>query len=81
MVTGKPELEIKATPTEFDIKATITEFDMANANLGDHRRQTMTQLSYEESFFDLQQTFSAQYFKVSLTLSHWIVGASVEKRL
>ena len=50
MVTGKPELEIKVTPTEFDIKATITEFDMENANLGDHRIQTMTQLSYEESF-------------------------------
>ena len=53
MVTGKPELEIKATPNEFD---------MENAHLGDYRRQTMRQLSYEESFFVLQQTFSAQYF-------------------
>ena len=53
MVTEKPQLEIKATPTEFD---------MENVHLGDYRRQTMRQLSYEESFFDLQQTFSAQYF-------------------
>ena len=30
MVTGKPELEIKATPTEFH---------MENAHLGDYRRQ------------------------------------------
>ena len=69
MVTGKPELEIKATPTEFDIKATTTEFDMENANSGDYRRQTMTQLSYEESLFDLQQTFSAQYFNSWIVLS------------
>ena len=53
MVTGKPELEIKATPTEFHMK---------NVQLGNYRRQTMRQLSYEVSFFDLQQTFSAQYF-------------------
>ena len=52
-MTGKPELEIKAAPTEFH---------MENAHLGDYRRQTMRQLSYEESFFDLQQTFSTQYF-------------------
>ena len=52
-MTGKPELKIKATPTEFD---------MENAQLGDYRRQTMRQVSYEESFFDLQQTFRAQYF-------------------
>ena len=52
MVTGKPKLEIKPAPTEFHMK---------NAHLGDYRRQTMRQLSYEEYFFDLQQTFSAQY--------------------
>ena len=57
-MTGKPELEIKAAPTEFH---------MENAQLGDYRRQTMIQLSYEESFLDLQQTFSAQY------LNSWIV--------
>ena len=32
MVTGKPQLEIKATPTEFHTE---------KANLGDYRRQTM----------------------------------------
>ena len=53
MVTGKPELEIKATPTEFD---------MENAHLGDYRRQTIRQVSHEESFFDLQQTFRTRYF-------------------
>ena len=53
MVTGKPKLEIKPAPTEFQMK---------NAHLGDYRRQTMRQLSYEEYFFDLQQTFSFQYF-------------------
>ena len=53
MVTGKPELEIKPAPTEFK---------MQNAHLGDYRRQTMRQLSYEVSFFDLQQTFRAMYF-------------------
>lgn len=53
MVPGKPELEIKATPNEFD---------MENAHLRDYRRQNMRQLCYEESFFVLQQTFSAQYF-------------------
>ena len=59
-VTGKPKLEIKATPTEFD---------MENARLGDYRRQIMRQLSYEEYFFDLQQTFSAQYFNSWIVLS------------
>ena len=34
MVTGKPELEIKATPTEFDM-------ENAHSDLGDYRRQTM----------------------------------------
>ena len=58
MVTGKNELEIKATPTELHKK---------KAHLGDYRRQTMRQVSYEVSFFDLQQTFSAQYF------NSWIV--------
>ena len=60
MVTGKPQLEIKATPTEFD---------MENVHLGDYRRQTMRQLSYEESFLDLQQTFCAQYFNSWIVLS------------
>ena len=60
MVTAKPELEIKATPTEFH---------MVNALLGDYRRQTMMQLSYQESFFDLQQTFSAQNFNGWIVLS------------
>ena len=58
MVTAKPELEIKATPTEFE---------MENVHLGNYRRQTMRQLSYEESFLNLQQTFCAQY------LNSWIV--------
>ena len=53
MVTGKPKLEIKPAHTEFHMK---------NAHLGDYRRQTMRHLSYEEYFFDLQQTFSFQYF-------------------
>ena len=44
MVTGKPELEIKAAPTEFHRE---------NAHLGDYRRQIMRQMSYEESFSDL----------------------------
>ena len=60
MVTGKPELEIKAAPTEFHMK---------KAHLGNYRRQTMRQLSYEVSFFDLQQTFSAQYFNSWIVLS------------
>ena len=60
MVTGKPQLEIKATPTEFH---------MENAHLGDYRRQTMRQLSYEKSFFDLQQTFRARYFQSCIVLS------------
>ena len=60
MVTGKPELEIKATPTEFHMK---------NAHLRYYRRQTMRQLSYEEYFFDLQQTFIAQYFNSWIVLS------------
>ena len=42
MVTGKPQLEIKATPKKFD---------MENVNLGDYRRQTMRQVSYEKVFF------------------------------
>ena len=46
MVTGKRQLEIKAT---------ATEFDMENVHLGDYKRQTMRQLSYEESFLDLQR--------------------------
>ena len=54
MVTGKPELEIKATPTEFHMK---------NARLGYYSRQTMRQVS----FFDLH--FSAQYFKSWIVLS------------
>ena len=60
MVTGKRQLEIKATSTEFD---------MENVHWGDYRRQTMRQLSYEESFLDLQQTFSAQHFKSWIVLS------------
>ena len=62
MVTGKPQLEIKATPTEFHMRN-------AHSDMGDYRRQTMRQLSYEESFFDLQQTFSAQYFNSWTVLS------------
>ena len=62
MVTGKPQLEIKATPTEFDMRN-------VHSDMGDYRRQTMRQLSYEESFFDLQQTFSAQYFNSWIVLS------------
>ena len=62
MVTGKPQLEIKATPTEFDMRN-------AHSDMGDYRRQTMRQVSYEESFFDLQQTFSAQYFNSWIVLS------------
>ena len=62
MVTGKPELEIKATPTEFNM-------ENAHSDLGDYRRQTMRQLSYEEYFFDLQHTFSAQYFKSWIVVS------------
>ena len=64
MVTGKPKLEIKPAPTEFHMK---------NAHLGDYRRQTMRQLSYEEYFFDLQQTFSFQYF------NSWIVLIPLNK--
>ena len=60
MVTGKPQLEIKATPTEFHTE---------NVHLRDYRRQTMRQLSYEEYFFDLQQTFIAQYFNSWIVLS------------
>ena len=60
MVTGKPKLEIKPAPTEFSIE---------NVHLGYYRRQTMRQLSYEESFLDLQQTFSAQYFDSWIVLS------------
>ena len=60
MVTGKNELKIKPAPTEFH---------MENVHLGYYRRQAMRQLSYEESFFDLQQTFSAQYFKSWIVLS------------
>ena len=60
MVTGKNELEIKATPTELHMK---------KAHLGDYRRQTMRQVSYGVSFFDLQQTFSAQYFNSWIVLS------------
>ena len=55
MVTGKPELEIKATPTEFD---------MENARLGDYRRQTMRQLSYEESFLIFNRPSERCIFKV-----------------
>ena len=60
MVTGKNELEIKATPTELRMK---------KAHLGDYRRQTMRQVSYEVSFFDLQQTFRALYFNSWIVLS------------
>ena len=60
MVTGKPELEIKATPSKFA---------MENVHLGDYRRQTMRQVSYEVSFSDLQQTFSAQYYNSWIVLS------------
>ena len=60
MVTGKPQLEIKPASTEFH---------MENVYLGYYRRQTMRQLSYEESFLDLQQTFSAQYFDSWIVLS------------
>ena len=49
MVTGKNELEIKATPTELH----MCELHMKKAHLGDYRRQTMRQVSYEVSFFDL----------------------------
>ena len=93
-VTGKPELEIKAT---------LTECDMKNAHLGDYRRQTMRQVSNEESFFfifnrpsapsiltvgqcyplDKSDQITSQWITtlVSLTVSHLIVGASVGKCL
>ena len=40
-----------------------------NAHVGDYRRQTMRQVSYKESFFDLQQTFRTRYFNGWIVLS------------
>ena len=38
-----------------------------------YRRQTMRQLSYEESFLDLQQTFRTRYLNSWIVLAiHWI---------
>ena len=43
-----------------------------NAHLGDYRRQTMRQVSHEESFFDLQQTFRTRYLNSWIVLAiHW----------
>ena len=64
MVTGKPKLEIKPAPTEFHMVNTHWEY---------YRRQTMRQLSYEESFLDLQQTFRTRYLNSWIVLAiHWI---------
>ena len=69
MVTGKPELEIKATPTEFHMK---------KAHLGYYRKQT-----FSAQYFNMDKSdqITSQWITllVSLTLSHWIVGVSVGK--